>query len=489
MPKSKSPEPHVTATTGAKAGDTTPPISSGGNPYVKPLITPKLIDELSHNPYISSALRKLLNLIFSDYYKIWVEDPNGETDEELTQEMENLAESQGVRLWVTMQQAWMDRRRWGCMILNDVWGSDGGRRTIQQFRRLPPETFTEPPIGGGLKYRMYNPILRGITIDDKENLHLYQQGPNGKPVEVTNARIIKDPTDPRLGGTSDLEDLVGMLAMANYTWKSQMQLVNRAGVPIKLPRVLKDKGPRGIDNIKKAEDIAKNDGKDTSFILNDGIELEIPNVPVNNVIISTIDKIESFINNYFSPKSMLERSGGGSLGEGAGAKEDLTLQYLRREHRWIEDDFEEIFQEQLDSNLYKGYTVHIMIDKPERDNTTVEIQQVAEGWRDKIINYNEARLKLGLQEKSLEDMRKDLDERGELFPAPVMPVFPPFGSIPQDDDEEEGDDRKNLRHICMKDSEGKPTKEMLTLEDKILEIDRAYLKKCVKALEKEGPAT
>lgn len=480
MKPSKSPDPKTASNKGQKDGETNPNPINGGDPYTKPLITPKLIDELSHNPYIVSALTKLRNLIFSDYYRIWVTDPDGNEDEQLTKVMTELAESQGNRLWVTMQQAWMDRRRWGCMILNEVWELDGAVKVPTQFRRLPPETFTSPPPATGSKYKIFNPILQGITVDDKGDLHLFQSIGGYKVQEVVNARLIKDPTDPRLGGTSDIEDLVGMLSMANYSWKTLMQKVNREGSPIVFPRVIKDRSGR-IDNHLKAETIAKNWGKDTAFTITEGIEIESLNIPVNNTTLQAIDKISAFINDFFSPKSMLERSGGVAMGEGAGAKADLTRQFMQREHRWIEDSFEEIYQQYLDENMYTGFRVNIMIDKPEKDDSTVKIQQAAEGWRDKVLHYNEVRERLGAEPKSLEQMQADKAERDELFPVPVFPAFPAFPAFGGGSQEEQ----KNIRHIHMQ--EGEPTKEMLTLEHHIKEIDKKFMKDVVKAIKREDP--
>lgn len=476
QPRSGSPEPQTTGDSGIKDG-TMHIEKNYDNSYVKPATTAKLVDQFRRSMYVYSRLNSLQGLVFSGYYRAWVEDEHGIEDEQLTQELMAMTETQGQRLWVTMQQMWRDRKEWGCGILNDVWIRDGADMIPYQFRRLPPESFADSPPSSGTRYHAYNPILKGMVLDEQENLHLFQTQARGKPTEVRNARIIKDPTDPRLGGTGDIEILIGLLSMGNFTWKTIMQATNRVGAPNVYPRVTKGR-TGSIDNWKRAETIAKNQGKDTSFVLTDGIELEVPNMPLSNISIQALDRIEKAINEFWSPKSMLERAGGGSLGESGGAKEDLLLMYIQREHRWIEDAFEEIYQSWLDNNLYKDRTVHILIDKPERDNSTIDIQQAAEGWRDKILSYNEVRERLGAEAISPEDMQRIIDERETIFPAPVMPTFPFH-------------EKHQHKGITMTEDytlEGEPTEEMLTLEERMQEANARLRDRVIKALDREAKA-
>jgi hypothetical protein len=377
---------------------------SGGLYYAKPVVNSDTLLDAIGNKYVADSLNKLRSMIFVDKYEIEVLDPEREPDKELQTRLMSMAES--IRLWPKMQMAWVDEFGWGVSPWNPVWEWVDGEYVLTDLRRLPPESFASQAPGASL---YCDEILKGICLGKSGEVEYWQTSNmiGSAPKPIKNIYPVKDPTSPGMAGRSKIIPLLPIISMLNYTWRAQMQKVNRIGAPNIFIKVTNPIGLPSDTNsdVSYAQKILNNWGKDSAYQLRENMTVENVNPQDNQSALQTIQQLERSIKDYFSPSSLFKKEGD-TLGGNAGAEKDLTDLYISGQHTWIEDAFEPLFDTYFEANGYEGYELQIHIGKTAPSLSYVEEVQAKLGFETRTMSPNEIRAKLGMIPLSPEEMEE-----------------------------------------------------------------------------------
>lgn len=376
-------------------------VSSNGNVYTAPRIDTDKLRNYKRNYYGAGVTRQLLALFFAERYKLVVKGPDGKPDEDLQKEIEAMAAARDVSLWNKMRMDWIDRLWFGAAIFNPVWEKEGSKWILRKVRRLPPESFGQPATTETGTGTIYGDILRGIFSTTDGEIRAVQTDSDGVQTELTNFKLITDPTSTEIAGEPGILPLVPILTMLDYTWKSQMQTINRIGAPILFIKIAQPKG----DDVAYAQKVLKSWGKDTAFVLRENMELIEYTTKEGTVTADTIDRLAKMVLNYWTTTSMITTEGN-TLGGSSASELDLLYTYIAGVHRETEAAWEELLQEYLDVNGYAGYTVDIRIPDPQPDKSELKIKQAETGIKAGALDLNEIRILLGHDERSEEELAK-----------------------------------------------------------------------------------
>lgn len=398
-------------------------VGLGGLYYSKPQIDATKISDCLKNNYVSEQFVRLRGMVFIDKYKIEVKDAAGNEDVKLEQRLVQMCESKGVRLWSKMQMAYADIFGWGCAFFNPVWQQLDNERVLTKLRRLPPESFKDPGYAAdgevAVQSGTFSEILQGITLDAKGEIVFFQTGSTGRPMRLKNVILLKDPVDTELAGTSDLIPIVPIISMLDFCWQAQMQKVNRVGAPIIFIKITNAIKNAVRDDYAFAKKIIQNWGKGTGYQVRDNMEIVTLNLTDNQSALQTIEHLKGRIKEYFSPSTWIKKEGQ-TIGGNAAAEVALVNEWIKGIHGWMEDQFETLLQEYLDSNAYEGYTVSIQIPEPTPDRSETERQQAETGYRTQSLTTNEIRKRLGapeLSEEELSKLKEDYKTRPQAVPG------------------------------------------------------------------------
>lgn len=393
----------------------------GGNEsYISEDIDVEVIQRYDKQNYFYGRSKKNQhNLIFPNPYVLTAHDPDGEIDEDVTADMIKMCSSKDVNLWLKMQMAYDDAFDYGPALFNPVWKYKEGTYTLSELNHLPAPTFDSSPGGA---YKVSSELLPGIGIDEKGQIHFWQNNLDGQPVELTNIVMIKDPMGSGVTGTPLSLPILPLIAGAKFAMNSQMQKVNRVGAPTPFIRLNQPKPASAANDMMSDVDYAqvwlKNFSKDILMPLRENMEIVDSYMPDNGSAIETIEYLDKMMVDYWSPSSMIAKDG--TLIGGSSASElGLLMRYISSVHEWLENAFEELMQVYLDANGYEGYTVRIEIPEPEIDTTELDLKraEIAKNHPDRV-KANEWRLLMGWDE--LEELK---DEWLGTAASPVTPFM------------------------------------------------------------------
>ena len=372
-------------------------ISSFGG-YVQPgAVDAQKLHDYHDNSWCRGLAQKQGNLIFTDKYTIEVLDPKGNTDADLEQRITNMCEK--VRLWAKMQLGYKDGIFWyGMGIYNPIWKYEDSEYILLDLHYLPAYTFRN---SGDSQQQIYSEILRGITLNDKKQLEFWQTDNQNQiqKLKTENLFWIKDPSVAALAGESIIMPLIPIVEMLKFAWQTELQYVNRVGAPILFMKFIDPPRPAsecldGVGDIEYAQELLKNWGKDTAFLLRNNmqlVELNIKDISDNREVIEVLN---SMLIDYMSPSSFISHKTGASLGD---SKHELNIfyKYLQGIHTWLEDQFESLLQIYLDVNGYEGYIANMHIPSPTIDKSEIMAIQAETGFKTQSLSKNEMRQLLG----------------------------------------------------------------------------------------------
>lgn len=349
----------------------------GGNEsYISEDIDVDVIQRYDKQNYFYGRSKKNQhNLIFPNPYILTAHDPDGEIDEDVTADMINMCSSKAVNLWLKMQMAYDDAFDYGPALFNPVWQYQDGVYTLTELNHLPAPTFDSSPGGA---YKVSSELLPGIGIDDKGIIHFWQNNLDGKPEELTNIVMIKDPMGSGVTGTPLSLPILPLIAGAKFALNSQMQKVNRVGAPTPFIRLNQPKPASAANDNMSDVDYAqvwlKNFSKDVLMPLRENMEIVDSYMDDNGSALETIEYLDKMMVDYWSPASMIAKDGT-LIGGSSSSELGLLMRYISSVHEWLENAFEELLQVYLDANGYEGYTVSIEIPEPEIDTTEIDMKK------------------------------------------------------------------------------------------------------------------
>lgn len=404
-------------------------MSSGYRTFVQPRIDAQLVEQYSQNAILADPVRNLKRQMFRGEAQFTVNDENGEEDPLLSKALQGL----GVKLDVFNKAQWVfnDSIFGGCSVFSIGWETvdvkiDGRPVAMEspvEIRHLPWNSFWQSPVG---YVNTYNPVMPGIVVDEMQNIHVFQsfdtlQKPPARTapgmynvVEIENFTIIKDPSTPDPAGSADCLPLIPVITAYNHANNAENQRMNRVGAPLIFPYVEKITA----SNKAYVEAFTQKWGKDTGFILTEGMSLLDPHITDTMSAAERMIYLKKLVDSYFNPSTPLAQTEGTSIGGTDAGATELLQTYVNNTLTWIEDGFEAIFQLLLDKNGYEGYTAIVAFPKVVSRNDqqiTAELDLLA---RNGAILKNEMRVRA----PNLNLSRIDAPEWDQP-PEPATPVM------------------------------------------------------------------
>jgi hypothetical protein len=453
-------------------------LTAGFKGFAIPRINTLLIAQYEQNAVLADPVRNLKRLMFKDEPTYTVYDPNGEEDAGLSQAAKNLGRS--LDLFAKAQWCFHDRVFGGCSVFSCGWGNvpvEVGQKTITmkvptEFRHLPWNSFWQQPPG---YMTTYNPIMPGIVVDPLMVVHVFQAvdqfvdlgrvggTPSGQyhlveiwprhPKEGTNEaaalatwlanpslgtrptlsgptcfKIIKDPSAQDPAGLPDCLPLVPLVTMYDHANQAENQRIGRVGSPVIFPKVDR----LTADNTEYAQAMMQKWGKDTVFLCSsDGVyEFLDPHIHDNASALERMTYLKDMITAYFNPATPLKQAtGGSSMGRNYSGAAYMLNGYINNTLAWIEDGFEDVFNEWLDLNGFSKY--YCTIEFPRQSNRNdVEITNTLNMLANHgAVSPNDLRQNApGLNLPRLDDPAYDLPVPATQNPGSGVPVPP--GSVP-----------------------------------------------------------
>ena len=399
-------------------------LSSYGTVYHKAKIDADRLKKYSRNAYGAGVANKHRHLIFNEKYSIEVQDKEGNPDEDLSLHLTQMFDGKEVRLWSKMQTAWNDVFWFGMSFFNPVWEYRGSEYYLEKLRRLPPESFATAPYGRSV---LYSEILQGVTLDPQSGEPEYYQTLESLGVQVasnfsgkmmqsklTDIFTVSDPSSGELAGSPIVLPIAPIISMLDFSWQAQLQKVNRIGAPIMFMEI---QDP-SEDDIAYGQRFLANWGKNTGMQIRPNMKLIIPDLKDNSSAIETINALSKLVIDYFTPASLIAKDGT-LIGGSSASEQELLLSYIRGNHAWITEAFEQLPQTYLEANAYDGYTARIIIPSPSIDKSEIWLKQAQLGFATQSMSLNEIRDRLELEELDEEGVQKLKEEYAQLAPEAV----------------------------------------------------------------------
>lgn len=387
----------------------------GTETYISDDIDAEVIARYSVQNFLFARTKsQQMNLIFPNPYTLQVFDKDGNIDEDVTADMQQMCDSKAVNIWMKMQLTYNDVFEGGASMYNPVWEYENNTYTLKELNHLPWESFASTPLE---VLEIASEILTGIGINDKGEMKVYQNDLDGVSQELINVVMIKNPLASGVAGTPLCLPILPLIAGSKFALNAQMQKVNRVGAPtpfikINNPQPAKPANSNMSDE-KYAQMFLENYSKDIIMPLRENMELVDSHMDDNGSALETIEYLNKQIIDFWSPSSMIAKDG--TLIGGSSASElGLLMRYVSSVHEWIENPFEELLQIYLDANGYEGYRVEIEIPEPEIDTTELDLKraELAKNHPDRV-KANEWRALMGWPE--LDELK---DEWLGTAPAP-----------------------------------------------------------------------
>ena len=392
-------------------------LTTGFNRFGMPRINTQIIAQYEQNAVLADPVRNLKRLMFKDEPTYTVYGPDGTEEAVLSQVAENLGTQ--INLYAKAQWCFHDRVFGGCTVFSCGWekapvriGDKDVEMTIpKEVRHLPWNSFWQQPPG---YMTVYNPIMPGIVVDREMKTHVFQaidqfvdlgsvggtqsglyhlveiwprhpkEGTSeaadlaswlasptmNKRPELTGPtcfKIVKDPSAQDPAGLPDCLPLIPLVAMYDHANQAENQRMNRVGAPLIFPYVEK----LTANNKQYMEAFIAKWGKDTGFLMTDGMTLLDPHITDTAVAADRMSYLKDLISSYFNPGTPLKQAtGGNSLGKSDTPAADMINGYINNTLSWIEDGFEDIFDETWELNGYHGYTTKIEFPRASQKNDT-----------------------------------------------------------------------------------------------------------------------
>jgi len=378
--------------------------------YIKPQIDGKLVLDMTKNEYVALGVRSYINLCFTEKPKYHVYDSDMKEDYELALEMEKAFEHPSVELFSKMKLTAKDIYQWGCFLYQHGWIANMDGWVVPAYiRRLPPETFLNPPP----IYKLYAELMKGICITESGEVQFWQTWSDNMVHKLIDVTILRDPTMPGLSGESKLIPVIPLVQLMDFCWKAQSQKINRVGAPALFVKFTQApvQIPGKRDDLKLARLIMDNWGKEAQYVLRENMEIVQLDFPDNQSAIQTIEELRKDIMEHFNPATFLVKEGG-TIGGADTGKMNLIKLAIQNSNAMIAMLWQPMCQEFLDRNGYEGYTVRLELPAPEPDRSSVNVLRAQAGFQMGVLTTDEGRGLLGFPEATPE-VKAALEEEAE----------------------------------------------------------------------------
>ena len=390
-------------------------LTIGDSGYTPPAITPARVAAYLRNIHGKTPIINLLPQVFPGEPEVWVEDSAGERDDTLTDWIRETAEE--VCLYAAMKITWFERMGYGASVKSPGYSRINGRVELTELRNLPAITFGFYPGRGDVQ----NSLMPGIvTVGD--TVEVWQtQGDDLHQVRINNAVVITDPTAPKPAGEAYILPVYAVIAALDHANKGADQQVQRIAAPIIFPQIAE----KMTDGLKTWGDkFVKAWGKNTGFIVPPGITFPDIKITETTVAERRLDMLVRWIESYFNPTTILQKSGT-TIGASDKGASQIWVHYLSAIQAEIEEAHEQFFRPLLEKNGYEDRYVRIQLKRPDLDRSAERREQVKLAADTNAITPEEIRR--NLPDLDLDDTTPELLEQLKAQ-KPVRPANP-FGNV------------------------------------------------------------
>jgi hypothetical protein len=398
-------------------------ISSTGAYFKAPDITVERLIDFKKNVYAQGLMLKQMHLIFNDECGYEVLDSNGNQYEDLEQDIKRMCSAKEVSLWTKIKMAWSDHFWFGAAFQNEVWNyAENNIYTMQKLRHLPAESFNFPPENAPLD--IYSELLQGIILNTKNEIEFWQTiEARGKPQQLKNITMIKEPTSTKLAGESVILPIIPIISMLKFVWDTQIQQANRTGAKILFIKVIKPQKANDSNNnvgdMEYAKLVLQKWGKNVAYTLRENMEIIDPKIKDDSNNLEIIAALNQMLLDYISPIGFLTSGNDGAkLGGSDAQRERMVQRWIKSTHDWLEVEYSYMLQPYLTVNGYKDFTIKVHIPLPEIDMSELNIKRAEAGAKNKALFANEIRALLGVEELS-EERLAELEEYYKRHPPDI----------------------------------------------------------------------
>lgn len=373
--------------------------------YYTGAIDAKKIYEMSDNAYIAGPTIQTTNMVISGTPKITIYDDEDNIVEDVSRKLNVMFGQPNCSLAACARSAIHDLIHWGPGIFNWVWQRRNGELVCTELTHLHPYTFRVAP-PGSRDTRSYGRTLFGIFYDsDDRKIHYYQTQQHGSPIELPreNLFVIQDPSDQFPDGESVIYPIVPLVDFLNYAWNTAGQQLYRMGAPIMFIKIQNPQPERIINgdvqksDVEYAREILANWGKDTQFPLRQNMEIINLDVKEGSLAITSINKANETIRDYFSPVGMLGRDGTLIAGSQV-ASLKLFNNHIAGWVSLLETSLRQLPEYYLKHNGYPAsWRAEVVIPHNTFEDYASKIQQAQIIINSKVGTPNEVRELLGLE--------------------------------------------------------------------------------------------
>ena len=387
-------------------------ILSANTATIPQTITPQRAYKYLQNIHLSTQIENLRVQVFPGRPTVWVEDENGEHDEDLTTWIKTTFEK--CRIYPAMMITWFECIGFGASVKSIGYKRNGGRLELAEVRNLPAITFSQYPSYGEVQ----NPLMPGIVLTDGGAVEVWQNTDAGlKQTKITNATIITDPTAPQPAGEAYAAPVYPVIAAIDFANKAVDQQVNRVGAPSIFPML--ESTTAGLETWAKK--FVKEWGKNTSFVIPPGVSFPDVHIRESTTAAARLEMLIKWIESYFNPTTVLKK-GDNNIGASDKGAAQIWANFIGGQQAWIEEAFEDIFRPLMDANGYENRFIRIQLRRPELDRSAEKREQIKIGIEGKAITTEEIRRNLSELELSElnDDIKKELEEQ---YSAPSSSLF------------------------------------------------------------------
>ncbi|MDD3135009.1 MAG: hypothetical protein PHF64_00775 [Methanoregula sp.] len=417
-----------------QAAEGTEIYASGGNKWVLPSITTTLIAQYADNALLAEPLKNVKDLVFTSYEDhptpwVTVKDPNGEIDDDLSKEAQQIANV--CDFYNAHVLAYMDQELGGCSVWSPGWGTIDGVTGVcpVELRNLPWNSFRDLPQGF---MDVYNDIMPGIVIDKLTGKVRVFQKPDDRSTaaEIVQTEplpswlIVRDPTTPKPAGKPGCLPVITLITKYDHADHAMDQKMNRVAAPSATP----------LADVTKAnqvfwESFTKKWGKDTVFVLPKGTEFADMHLSENTTAEERLKDLKRRIDGYYNPSTFLQKEGNTIGGSDSGAASMVNKRTVSTLSQLESGLGEKLLNIWLKENGYAGYVAEVKYPRPEVQNDTQTLAEIAEANKNGHISRMEARQKY--PNLDLPDLTPEEEMKMDAEFAARKPAAPTFGGFGQ----------------------------------------------------------
>lgn len=320
--------------------------------------------KMSNNIYLAQQLCNLESQLFPMEPEITVLDADNNKVDDLTVRYKKMFLDAGIEKSVHV--TFYEYMLYGCSVKTFELYENKGNFYLSEIRDLPANTFYNSP-ECVTNYDTPNPLMRGLVVDEETGALIAEQCDGNTRIRIKNFSIMKEPSAPEPFGEAYCLPLYPIIAQIDQADKALSAQIHRVGTPLIFPKMT-DESAEDVKSLNSwASKFLIKWGQNSGFLIPRGIELVSPNIYESSGAYERLESLKEAIAGFFNPTIVLRHAETGIGGSDAGAQR-IYYNFIKYTQRWICKCYEQIGDNLLEANGYKGYTLHIKFPSAEPQN-------------------------------------------------------------------------------------------------------------------------